>query len=64
MKSKIHYLPFNLFWCIGTFIIAFMLTWYLDPLHQLGISLLLYSIDVRAACAEDWLNDRIKELEK
>lgn len=64
MKSKISYLPFNLFWCIPTFVMSFYFTWNLDVWHQMGISLLFYSIDVRASCAEDWLNDRIKELEK
>lgn len=64
MKSKIQYLPFNLFWCSPTFLLAMFVTWNLPDLIGFGISLLLYSIDVRAACAEDWLNDRIKELEK
>lgn len=40
-----------------------MLTWQLDIWHQLGISLLIYSIDVKAACAEDWLRDQISVLE-
>ncbi len=64
MKSKLSYLPFNLFWCMGTFVFGLLVTVNLDLLSQIGISLLIYSIDVRSACAEDWLNDRIKKLEK
>jgi hypothetical protein len=64
MKSKISYLPFNLLWCIGTFVFCFLVTWNFDFQTQFGLSLLAYSIDVKAACAEDWLNDRIEELEK
>lgn len=63
MKSKISYLPFNILWCIPTFMAAFFFTWSFDIWHQLGISLLIYSIDVRSACSEDWLNDRVKNLE-
>jgi len=67
MKSKISYLPFNLFWCLPTFFAAFFFTWTFDVwdhiLNHFGISLLIYSIDVRASCAEDWLRDQISVLE-
>ena len=63
MKSKAYFLLLNIFWCLPTLIIMLFVTWNMDSFQGFWISMIAYSIDVRASCAVDCLRDQISVLE-
>lgn len=65
MRSKLSFLPFNLLWCIGTFVtIFFLASVELNTVQSLVIAFSAYIFDVKCACNHDWLEHRIELLEK
>lgn len=66
-KAKLKYLPANLLVCTSSLAVTFILvtSWFqISAWLALGISVYVYLTDVRNQCEFDYINHRIKELEK
>jgi len=65
-KSKLKYVPFNMFWCVTSFIFPlFILMEILNfgLLESSMVALYVYLLDVRNQSELDYLSERVKELE-
>jgi len=65
-KDKLKHMPFNLFWCLPTFIVSFfILTEILKfgTLESSMVALYIYLTDVRNQTDVDDLSERVKDLE-
>ena len=65
-KGKLKHLPFNLFFCLPSAIAVFLLITLSSDLNvwsSIGIAFYFYLIDVRQACENDFLEERIRHLE-
>lgn len=62
--EKLKYIPFNLFWCLGTFIFIFIATLELPLYSNFWISIVVYMLDVKQSTDNDYLLDKIKKLEE
>ena len=65
-KDKLKYVPFNLFWCISSFLVPFVLVSQIltfDTLDSALVALYVYLIDVRNQTDMDYLTNKIESLE-
>lgn len=65
-KDKLKYVPFNLFWCISSFLVPFVLVSQIltfDTLDSALVALYVYLIDVRNQTDMDYLSEKIESLE-
>ena len=65
-KDKLKYVPFNLFWCISSFLVPFVLASQIltfDTLDSALVALYVYLIDVRNQTDMDYLTNKIESLE-
>ncbi len=66
MKTKLSYLPVNLFWCMSSFLCPYIaLTTFagFQILPSILISFYIYYLDVKSQTLDDYLSDKIKALE-
>ncbi len=67
-KEILKYIPFNLFWCLSTLGLEFLLLhliWKELTLFEcITLSLIVYLYDVKQSSFNDYLVDKIKELEE
>lgn len=59
-KKKYHFIPFNILWCVGNFIIPFFLLWN-NP-DQIVIASICYIYGLDQACTTDLLEYKIEQL--
>lgn len=65
-KEKLKYLPFNIFWCILSFIVPFFILTEMTQINilaSIGIALYIYFLDVKEQTDIDYLSEKIKKLE-
>lgn len=65
-KEKLKHLPFNLFWCISSFILPFFILTEMaemNTLASIGIASCIYFLDVKGQTDIDYLSEKIKKLE-
>lgn len=65
--DKIKHLPYNLFWCISSFLIPFYILTGIGELNfyaSIGISFYIYFLDIKGQTDTDYLSEKIKNLEK
>jgi len=65
-KEKFKHLPFNLFWCVTSFILPFFILTEManmNTLASIGISFYIYFLDVKWQTDTDYLSEKIKKLE-
>lgn len=63
MKKKRDFVPFNLVWCLTSFIFPFIIFWNDLNLLQLSvISFIVYYLDVNNNVTEDYLQYRLKTI--
>jgi hypothetical protein len=65
-KEKLKHLPFNLFFCLTSWVIPFLLitTWTdINTWLAAGISFYIYLMDVGQVSTNDYLEEKIKKLE-
>ena len=64
-KDKLKYVPFNLFWCISSFLVPFVLANQIltfDNLDSALVALYVYLIDVRNQTDMDYLSEKIENI--
>lgn len=66
MKSRLKYLPFNLFWCLHWGVSVFLSIWLVTDNIKISIlfSIMFYIYDVKQETDRDELKDLIKESQK
>jgi hypothetical protein len=65
-KDKLKYVPFNLFWCISSFLVPFVLASQIltfDNLDSALVALYVYLLDVRNQTDMDYVTEKIENLE-
>jgi hypothetical protein len=65
-KDKLKHVPFNLFWCISSFLIPFFFlikVTTFDTFNSFLIALYVYSLDVRNQTDMDYVTEKIENLE-
>lgn len=66
MKERRKHLPFNLFWCVGSFILPFVILSELaqiNTLASIGLAFYIYFLDVTHQTNFDYLREKIDKLE-
>jgi hypothetical protein len=62
-KEKLNSIPFNLFWCLSTLSISYVVLSLMSVNYPFYLAFVIYLIDVKYSSNNDYLEDKIKNLE-
>ena len=62
-RKLISFVPFNLFWCMSTFLLGLLISWDWTTQNSILFSFICYLSDVRFSTWQDYSDYRHKSLE-